>query len=170
MLKNFLLLSTGLIVLAACAPKAVDTAADEAALKADPVAWFAAYAAGDADGVANLYTEDAILQPPNAPSVAGRAAIRDFIVSDIAASNGAGVTLNIGEYTGVGVSGDMGWLSGNFSVTDATGATVDSGKYLSVYQRINGDWQLVRDTWNMNTAPAPAAAPTPEAGEAAPAS
>lgn len=166
MLKNFLLLSTGLIVLAACAPKAVDTAADEAALKADPATWFAAHAAGDADGIANLYTEDAILQPPNAPAAAGRAAIRDFIASDIEATKGAGITLNLGEFTGVRVSGDMGWLSGDFSVTDASGATVDSGKYLSVYQRINGDWQLVRDTWNMNTAPAPA----PAAAEAAPAS
>jgi hypothetical protein len=36
MLKKVPLLVTGLIMLAACAPKAPDTAADEAALKADP--------------------------------------------------------------------------------------------------------------------------------------
>ncbi|MGH2621636.1 MAG: hypothetical protein ACRDHG_13875, partial [Anaerolineales bacterium] len=57
----------------------------------------------------------------------------------------------------------LGWLSGNYSVSDASGATVDKGKYLSAYRRINGDWQLVRDTWNSDMAPAPAAAPSPEA-------
>lgn len=169
-LKKAALLATGLIVLAACAPKAGDTAADEAALRADPVAWMDAYNAGDADGIANLYTEDALLLAPGAQAVTGRAAIRDFIASDIEASKGAGLTFNQGEVTGVGVSGDLGWLSGTFSVTDASGATVDSGKYLAVYHRIDGDWQLIRDTWNSNAAPAPAATPEPAAAEAPPAS
>ncbi len=170
MLKNFLLLTTGLIVLAACAPKPADTAADEAALKADPVAWMDAYNAGDADGIANLYAEDGILLAPGAQAVTGRAAIRDFIALDIETSKGAGLSFKNDEITGVGVSGDLGWVSGLFSVTDASGATVDNGKYLSVYHRINGDWQLIRDTWNSNAAPAPAATPEPAAAEAPPAS
>ena len=166
MLKGYLFLATGLIALAACAPKPADTAADEAALRADPGAWMDAYNAGDADAIANQYAEDALLQAPGAQTLAGRAAIRDFIASDIEMSKAAGLTFRNGEATGVGVSGDLGWLSGTFSVTDASGATVDSGKYLSVYHRINGDWQLIRDTWNTDTAPAPAAA----AAEAPPAS
>ncbi len=169
MLKNFLLLTTGLIVLTACAPKAVDTAADEAALTADPAAWMEAYNAGNADGVAELYAEEALLLAPGAQAIAGRTAIRDFIASDIEASKAAGLTFRNDESTGVGVSGDMGWVSGTFSVLDASGATVDSGKYLSVYGRVDGDWQLIRDTWNSDKPPAPAATPAPAAAEAPPA-
>jgi uncharacterized protein (TIGR02246 family) len=162
MSKINLLLAMGLATLVACAPKPADTAADEAALRADPVAWFDAFNAGDADAIAALYTEDAVFLPPNVPAVAGRAAIRDYVASDIEASKGAGIKNNMGEITGVGVSGDLGWVSGSFSVTDASGATVDTGKFLSVYQRVNGDWQMIRDTWNSNAAPAPAGAPAPE--------
>ncbi len=56
-IKSHLFVMTGLIALSACAPKTTDTAADEAAIKGDPVAWMNAYNAGDADGVANLYAE-----------------------------------------------------------------------------------------------------------------
>ncbi len=126
-----------------------------------------AYNAGNAEGVANLYAEDALLMAPGAQVLTGRAAIRDFIASDIGASKAAGLTFRSDENTGVGVSGDLGWLSGTFSVTDPSGATVDHGKYLSVYRRINGDWQLIRDTWNSDVAPAPAAAPAPPEAPAA---
>jgi len=159
MLKKSVLLATGLIAMAACAPKAPDTTADEAALKADPLAWAEAYNAGNADGVANLYAEDGILLAPGAPAVVGRAAIQEFIKSDIEKSKAAGLAFKLGDTTGVGVSGDLGWLSGTFSVTDASGAAVDVGKFVSVYRRTNGKWQLIRDTWNSDKAPPAAAAP-----------
>jgi ketosteroid isomerase-like protein len=165
-LKGYSLLAAGLIALAACAPKAPDTAADEAALKAEPGAWMDAYNAGNADAVANLYTEDAVLMPPGTAAITGPAAIKDFIASDIPTSKAAGLSFKNGEATGVGVSGDMGWLSGTFSVTNASGATVDSGKYLSVFRRVNGGWKLIRDIWNSDAPPAaaPAATAAPPAG------
>lgn len=163
MLKKAVLLATGLITVAACASKAPDTTADEAALKADPVAWAEAYNAGNADGVANLYAEDGILLAPGAPAAVGRGAIREFIKSDIEKSKAEGLAFKIGDMTGVGVSGDLGWLSGTFSVTDSAGAAVDAVKFLSVYRRTNGKWQLIRDTWNSDTAPAAAAAPAADA-------
>ncbi len=163
MLKKAILLATGLIAMAACASKAPDTTADEATLKADPVAWAEAYNAGNADGVANLYAEDAILLAPGAPAAVGRGAIREFIKSDIEKSKAEGLTFKIGDMNGVVVSGDLGWLSGAFSVTDSSGAAVDAVKFLSVYRRTNGKWQLIRDTWNSDTAPAAAAAPAVDA-------
>jgi len=59
--------------------------------------------------------------------------------------------------------GDLGWVSGTYSVVDASGATVDTGKYLSVHRRTNDKWLDIRDSWNSDTAPAPAPAPA-EAG------
>jgi uncharacterized protein (TIGR02246 family) len=152
-----LLLAVSVVALMACAPGAPDTAADEAALKADPSAWFDAYNAGNADGVANLYAEDAVLMAPGSPGVTGQAAIREFIASDIARSRSSGLVLTFGEVTGVGVAGDTGWLSGIFSAADGSGAIVDNGKFLSVYSRTTDGWKLLRDTWNSDTAPASSA-------------
>jgi uncharacterized protein (TIGR02246 family) len=160
-LGKVLLLAASGAVLMACAPKAPDTAADETALKADPVAWFDAYNAGDAEAIAKLYADDGVLMPPGAPAVMGRAAIQDFIAGDIEKSKAGGLTQMNYTSTGVGVSGDVGWLSGTFSVTDTSGATVDNGKFLSVYRRVAGDWQLIRDTWNSDRAPAAAAPAMP---------
>ncbi len=58
MLKYATFLATALVALAACTPKAPDTAADTAAIKAVPPVWFDLYNSGDADGVAALYAED----------------------------------------------------------------------------------------------------------------
>lgn len=62
-----------------------------------------------------------------------------------------------GSVTGVGVSGDMAWVSGDYSVVDAAGATVDHGKYLSVSRRTGDGWKMIRDIWNSDAAPAAAA-------------
>lgn len=168
--RYLFVLAASALALTACAPPAPpppDTAADEAALKADPGAWMESYNAGNADAIAEHYTDDALLMAPGAPAQQGKAAIREFIAADIVKSKAAGLKFNNGDATGVGVSGDMGWVSGVFTVTDASGATIDAGKYLSVFRRTNGQWKLIRDTWNSDMAPAAAAPAAP--AEAAPA-
>ena len=63
---------------------------------------------------------------------------------------------NVDPKTDVGVSGNMGWESGTYTVT-VKGATVESGKFLSVNRKKDGKWLYIRDTWNADAAPAPAA-------------
>jgi ketosteroid isomerase-like protein len=139
------------------APQVPDTAADEAKLKSDALIWFEHYANADADGMANLYAEDALLMPPGAPAVTGRPGIRTFLGDDAAKSKAAGISLKNGSVTGMGVAGDTGWISGTYSVVDASGATIDSGSYLSVHRRTNGAWLYIRDIWNSDRPPAPSA-------------
>ena len=138
---------------------------DEAAIREQTTNWIKAYNGGDAKAVAALYAEDAILLPPGAPGAKGRAAIQEFITKDIAASKAAGAVFNVNPKTDVGVSGDMGWESGTYTVT-VKGATVETGKFLSVSRKKDGKWLYIRDTWNADAAPAPA---TPTAASAAPA-
>lgn len=151
--------ATALFALTACSPKAPDTAAGAATLKADAPAWFTNYNAGDADGVAALYAEDGVILAPGAPAVVGRAAIRDYLASDIAKTKAAGITLKNDDVTDAGVAGDMGWITGTFSATDASGAMVDKGKYVTIFRRADGKWPIIRDTWNSDMPPAAAAAP-----------
>jgi uncharacterized protein (TIGR02246 family) len=166
-LRHLAVIAAGLVALGGCAktpPPApapapvVDTAADEAAVRAVNPAWFAAHTAGDADAVAALYADDAVLSIPGVPPVRGRAAIREAIAADIAAMKAAGLGNQPGPAPEFGLSGDMAWEWSTFTVTDASGATVDTGKYVTVYARKDGQWLIVRDIWNSDAPPAGAAA------------
>src|SRR5262245_8359166 len=149
--SRYLAVVVGTVVaLSACAPAAppaVDTAADEAALKAATVTWLDAYNAGDVEKIVALYTEDAVLMPPHAPAAKGHAAIRAFLTADTAGAKAAGVKLVPGTST-AGVAGDTGWESGTYTITNASGAIVDGGSYLSVSHKSNGKWLYYRDTYN----------------------
>jgi uncharacterized protein (TIGR02246 family) len=127
-------------------PASDTRATDEAAIRAINPAWFKAYSAGDAESIVALYAEDAVVNPPGAPAARGHAAMREYLKKDLAAS--AGVTLNAGPTTEDGVSGDLGWEWGTFTVTNKSGATVDKGKYVTVYAKKDGKWLIIRDIWN----------------------
>lgn len=143
-------------------PATTDTSAAEAKLKADALVWFEHYANADADGMANLYAEDALLMPPGAPAVTGRAGIKTFLGEDASKTKAAGLSLKNASTTGVGVSGELGWISGAYTVVDASGATIDSGNYLSIHRLTNGQWLYIRDIWNSDQPPA-TPAPDPAA-------
>jgi uncharacterized protein (TIGR02246 family) len=139
--------------------------ADEAAIRAQTTSWEKAYNGGDAKGVAAQYADDALLLPPGASGVSGKAAILEFFTKDIAASKAAGAVFVVNPKTDVGVSGNMGWESGTYKVT-VKGAVVETGKFLSVSRKKDGKWHYLRDTWN---ADAPVAPPAPTVAPAAPA-
>ena len=149
-------LSVVLVALASFGVDAIaaDATGDVAAMHAVDQAWLKGYTAADGDAMASLYDEKAILMPPGAPSAHGRAAIRKFLAEDSAASKKAGVTFHLGAHPDGGVYGDMGWVSGTYSVTDSSGKVVETGKYLSVSKKEGGKWLYVRDTWNSDGAPA----------------
>jgi uncharacterized protein (TIGR02246 family) len=135
--------------------------ADEAAVHALSTNWLKAYNGGDVAGVVGLYADDALLMPPGAPGMKGKAAIQAYFTKDMADSKSGGMVLSIGAKTDVGVTGDMGWESGTYSAT-VKGAVVETGKYLSVAAKKDGKWHFIRDTWNSD-APPPAAASAPAA-------
>jgi uncharacterized protein (TIGR02246 family) len=150
-------LSCILLLLVGCAPKQADTRAeDEAAIRAINPTWFKMYNAGDANGVAALYAYDAIVFAPGAAAAHGQSAIREYFTKEIASMTSAGMTLVSGPPATVHVSGDVGWEAGTFSVKDKAGANVDAGKYVTVFGRKNGTWQIVADTWNSDAPMQPA--------------
>ena len=163
--RNISWLVAGLIALAGALAGYTHAAsaasgADEAAIRAQTTSWAKAFNGGDAKAVSALYAEDALLLPPGAPAARGSAAILEYFTKEVAGAKAAGVVFVIGPKTDVGVSGNMGWESGTYTVT-IKGAVIESGKFLSVSRKKGGKWLYIRDTWNADAPPAPAAAPAP---------
>jgi uncharacterized protein (TIGR02246 family) len=124
------------------------SAADKEAVRAVNASWFKAYNAHDVDAISALYADDAVLSAPGAPSARGTAAIKQAFQKDIAAATKAGISNNAGTSDEVGMSGDVAWEWNTFSATDKSGKVVDKGKYVTVFERRNGKWVIVRDIWN----------------------
>jgi uncharacterized protein (TIGR02246 family) len=108
----------------------------------------AAYNRADAAGVAALYTENAVTQPPNSEAVRGREDIQRFM------QDGFAVGLKDLDLTTVSVegSGDTAYEIGTYTIKNAPrgkAAMTDSGKYMAVWKRgADGEWKLYADIWN----------------------
>ncbi len=150
---------------AACSPSDTTHPADagaaaaEAAIRAGTTAWNDAYNAGDVEKIVALYSEDTVVMPPYVPAISGRDALKAYLTKDMAAAKTAGLVAKDGT-SSVGVSGDLAWHAGSSSVVDAAGKTVETGSYIEVWRRTNGQWRMVRDIWNDDAPPAtPAGTP-----------
>jgi uncharacterized protein (TIGR02246 family) len=110
----------------------------------------AALAAGNAAGVAALYTDGARLLPPNHAPVDGRDAIEKFW-QGVIDSGVKALTLKTAE---VESFGETAVESGSATLYSPVGTVLEHGKYLVVWKRIGGRWRLHRDCWNSND-PAP---------------
>ncbi len=108
----------------------------------------AAFAKGDAAGVAACYSPDAQLLPPGSPMVSGNAAVQAYW--DGAMKSGLkGVKLNTVEAV---QHGDTAIEVGTADVTGADGGRLDDAKYIVIWKRVDGKWKLHRDIWNSSLA------------------
>src|SRR5690242_19779662 len=142
--RKLLLVFAAIAVAAAgCVPKtppSQDTGADKTKLEADALSWFDYFAKADSEGISNLYSEDALVMQPNGPAATGRPAIKALFGAMSSGAKAAGISIKQGTVTGSEVQGDLGWISRTYTVQDSTGATLDSGSYMSVHHRTNGAW------------------------------
>jgi len=109
-------------------------------------AWEKAYNAGDAAGVAALYTKDATLMVPGSEPGSG-AAIQGLIAADI--KQGGKLKLTTVDVVG---SGDYAVETGKWVANSPDGKHLDHGPYLTVYKKADGGWKIYRDTWNSSMA------------------
>ncbi len=103
-----------------------------------------AFLAKDWATAAKLYTDDAILLPPNTPMVKGRAAIQAWVekfppVTDF--------TLNNVQVDG---RDDLAYVLGTYTMTIVpAGPIKDSGKYIEIRRRQpDGEWLISVDIFN----------------------
>lgn len=123
-------------------------AADEAEIRAVSLAWKEAFNTGDMAAVLALYAEDAVLAAPGVPAVLGKAAIREYFQQTIAAFKAAGLTVADAPLGNLRASGDLAFRWMTYRISDRSGAFVDAGKLLTLFERKNGQWRIVGDTWN----------------------
>jgi uncharacterized protein (TIGR02246 family) len=163
---KLILLVASLLAVGACSKATQSTSADESVIRTMQDAWYKGFNSGDGAAVAALYADDAVVMAPNVPAARGIAAIRAYYSKAAPEFQATGLTAVEGPTGDVGISGDLGWQGTTYTVTDKSGATVEVGKVLTVFQRKDGGkWMIIRDTWNSDAAPAsptsaPPAAPT----------
>jgi ketosteroid isomerase-like protein len=147
-----LLIAIGLLGCKSSSSSSSQEDADRAAIASIARSHATAFFAGDIDTIVSIYTDDAIVMPPDAPAAQGREAIRKLFAASMATAK-PGQSEFYENYI-VEVSGDMGWDSGVSKVKDAAGATVWSGHFLAAWRKKDGNWQTVRDIWT-NDPPEP---------------
>ena len=136
--------------------------ADRSALDAAQQAWVEAFNARDADAMAALTTVDVVLLPPNAPVVRGRDAVH-ALWRQAASTAKAHATVTNEETV---ILGEFAWSMGAFTHTLPNGAVVSRGKFLEIWQRVDGEWKIHRDMFSSNAAAAkPKFEPIPRPSE-----
>jgi ketosteroid isomerase-like protein len=112
----------------------------------------------DAVGVAAVYTDDAVLMPPNLEAVAGHTGIQFFMAKEFTLSI-SGMLMNTPEVVALD---DYGFTRGSYTLLDDKGATLDHGKFLEIWKHTDQGWRIFRDIYNSDLPPPqPPAAPAP---------
>ena len=162
MTRSLLLLSVAALLLPACqvgekpandaaevnSAAAVDSGADEQAIRGHIDRWLQLVKAKDAAGIAELYTNDGTVMPPNAPIGKGRAAIQQTWAS-MMQTPGFDLTF-VPEQIMVSSSGDMALDRGTYRLAVAPDGTAqtDTGKYVVVWRKIGSEWKAAADIFN----------------------
>jgi len=155
-----------LAVAFACQPADTSASAKQA-IDAANAQWPRLTSTGHADSIAEFYAADAVLMPPNMPTVHGKDAVRAFFATMNTIDPRPTLTLRA---VTVVASGPVAVETGRWHWAFPAGAklppgmaAVDSGKYIVRWAQQNGRWLMVDDIWNSDsplpTAPAPAPPP-----------
>jgi ketosteroid isomerase-like protein len=161
-------MATALFVLAGCEREAVvDTAAIEDEIRRGGRDMATAYNSGDIDTVVAKFAPDAVFMPPQSEATRGSDAVRRLWTEGSEALRKAGMAVVIEDGDTVNATADMGWLSGKYHFTNASGPDEPGGYYLQVWENRDGKWLIVRMIWT--EIQPPAAAPAAEKPAEAPA-
>lgn len=106
--------------------------------------FMATYNRGDAAGMAELCTENGQVLPPNAETVKGKTAIKDFwqATMDIGVKS---IKLETGD---VEQHGEMAIEVSKAKLLADGGEAIDDAKYIVIWKRVNDEWKLHQDIFN----------------------
>ena len=109
-----------------------------------------AHLTGDVAAIDSMFAPDAKSYPPGGAAVSGRPAMHTFTVEYLK----AGLTEFSEETTDFYGNAEYVVDAGTYVVTYGPDHVTEHGKYLNVWQQVNGSWKLKANMWNTG-------APTP---------
>ena len=109
--------------------------------------WAAAFNKGDSHALAELYTEDAYVLPAGGEMVHGRQAVQGFWDSAMKQLGDAKLTTVDVQPLGPDAAREIGTFSFK---TKGNAPQEVIGKYVVVWRKVNDQWKLATDIWNMN--------------------
>lgn len=110
-----------------------------------------AFVTGDSASVINAYTEDGKIFPPNSDAVIGRAAIAGMISQYLK----YGIKKFHDSTTALYGNEDNLIEEGTYFMGDDKGNTMDKGKYIDVWRKVDGDWKIYSNMFNTSMPAAP---------------
>jgi uncharacterized protein (TIGR02246 family) len=136
------------VAFSGCKPHESGTSSARVEVEKGNAKFSEAFEQGNAEAIAMLYTQDAIVFPPGSEMVKGREAIGRFwkTTRESGVKSAKLTTVDVGE------SGDLAYEVGTVLLTiqpEGKESTTASVKYVVVWKRQkDGSWQLHRDIWN----------------------
>ena len=133
------------LVVALSAMLIVPAAAQKANIEAANAKWAELFNKGDFDGVASLYTKDAVAFPPGAAMVKGQAGIGAMWKGMAEQMTDPKITTLEVKRLGPAAAREIGTFS--LKTKGPTPKEV-TGKYVVVWEKVGKDWKLSSDIWN----------------------
>jgi uncharacterized protein (TIGR02246 family) len=132
-----------------------DTAAEEQKIRDLEQQWAEAVEERNLDAIVDLFAEDGRVMAPNAEPAMGRDSVReawqgilDLPELDLSF---APTDVNVAD------SGDMAYAIGTYRLTFQSEGqeepTQDSGKYVDIWEKVDGEWKVMVEMYNSNLAP-----------------
>ncbi len=141
-------LAVTLLFFFSCTTPPADTTVDMESVKAEITALENAFAeasnAKDVDGVVAYYADDAQSMAPNKPTIVGKDAIKAAIMENMEKDS----TASAFKVVDLWAAGDMAVETGTWTETNEGGEVVETGKYISVFEKRDGKYVCIRDMWN----------------------
>jgi uncharacterized protein (TIGR02246 family) len=123
----------------------VPAAAQKAQIEAVNAKWMELFNKGDFQGIAELYTADAVAFPPGSALVRGKAAIGAMWKGMAEQVGNPRIATVEVKRLGPATAREI----GTFSLTTKGASPKEvSGKYLVLWERVRGQWKLAADIWN----------------------
>ena len=108
-----------------------------------------AFNAKQIDAILELYSDNSVFMPPNAPLLRGREPLREFYQDLI------GRTTNLRLDTeDVAGHGPLAYETGTYYLGYQDGAVRDRGKYVFIWRKMNDTWRTEKTIWSSDLPPA----------------
>jgi len=107
-----------------------------------------AFNAHQMDAIIELYADNSVFMPPNAPTLRGREPLREFYQDLI----GRATNLRL-ETEDVAGYGPLAYETGAYSLVYQDGAVRDRGKYVFVWRKMNDIWRTEKTIWSSDLPP-----------------